>query len=189
MALSGDSLSGRWRVAAVLWGFAEATLFFIVPDVLITALALRELRRGLEATAFVLAGALGGGAVMWWWGASDLPSIRTVLDHVPAISIGLMDRVAADLHSVGLASLFVGPFVGVPYKLYAAHAAAAGIGLPVFLAASLPARALRFVLLAVVAAVGARWARSRGWTQQTLIAIWLAAWVVNYAIYWSAMPN
>ena len=29
-------------VAALLWGFAEATLFFIVPDVLLSAIAVRR---------------------------------------------------------------------------------------------------------------------------------------------------
>ena len=38
-----------WFVAAALWGISEATFFFVVPDVLITATVLRfGLRRGGE---------------------------------------------------------------------------------------------------------------------------------------------
>jgi len=181
-------LSPRWRVAATMWGFAEATLFFVVPDMLITGLALRGLRRGFEATAFALAGALVGGVLMWHWGAHDLAAARAALDYLPAIGPDLMDRVATELRTTGIVSICIGPFVGVPYKIYAIEAAQAGAGLATFLLVSIPARAPRFILLACVAAYGARWGK-RYVSERTLIAIWLATWIINYAIYWSVMPS
>lgn len=44
--------------AALLWGFAEATLFFLVPDVLLIWIAVQRTRReALVACAFALGGA------------------------------------------------------------------------------------------------------------------------------------
>ena len=56
------------------------------------------------------------------------------------------------------------------------------------LAITVPARLLRFVFLVVVAhllggAIRARWGPR--WT----LAIWAAAWTVNYALYWTAMSS
>jgi len=44
---------------AALWGFAEATLFFIVRDVLLTGIAVRRgCRTALRATAWAIVGAV-----------------------------------------------------------------------------------------------------------------------------------
>jgi len=51
-----------------------------------------------------------------------------------------------------------------------------------------PARLLRFVFLAVVAHLLARGIRaSRGW--RWTLALWAAAWTLNYALYWTAMSR
>jgi hypothetical protein len=55
---------------AAAWGLAEATLFFLVPDILITWVALTSLRRALLSSLWVLAGALAGGCLMHLSGAS-----------------------------------------------------------------------------------------------------------------------
>ncbi|GEM_PF-3959884 len=60
---------------ALAWGFAEATLFFIVPDVWLTLVARERLRTGLIASLYSLAGALAGGTPTispgrWWSGGS-----------------------------------------------------------------------------------------------------------------------
>lgn len=46
---------------AFLWGLAEATIFFIVPDVILTAIAIFSLPRALRALTFSLLGATIGG--------------------------------------------------------------------------------------------------------------------------------
>ncbi len=48
----------------LFWGFAEATLFFIVPDVLLTLVALFSFRRSAQLMACILVGAVAGGSVM-----------------------------------------------------------------------------------------------------------------------------
>src|SRR3546814_4475619 len=46
---------------SLLWGFAEATVFFVVPDVWISRRALSSWRAALRSCGFALAGALVGG--------------------------------------------------------------------------------------------------------------------------------
>ena len=67
--------------AAFAWGFAEATLFFVVPDVWLTLIAVRRgLRPALVACGWALAGALAGGLAMYAWGAFDTATAREALE-------------------------------------------------------------------------------------------------------------
>lgn len=175
------------RLLVAFWGFAEATLFFVVPDVLITRMALDGMRRGLMAGAWALAGSFIGGIATYFWASHDADTIHRIFDWLPAIGPMLMNRVATELSSSdAVLAILRAPFVGVPYKLYAAAAPAAGLGLAAFLLISLPARAVRFGVLAFVAAtIGHRWR----WSRPALLTLWVALWALNYAIYWGVMPN
>jgi membrane protein YqaA with SNARE-associated domain len=135
-----------------------------------------------------LAGSMLGGTISYLWGATDLDGARHVLDALPAISIGMLDRARQALASDGMFAAFVGSFSGVPYKVYAVHAASAGIPLPVFVLASIPVRGIRFVLLAMMARGLARFAVP-SWTMRRRQRAWALVWIVNYAIYWTLMPN
>ena len=176
------------HLLAFAWGVAEATVFFVVPDVLITRAALPSLRSGLITAALALAGALVGGAISYCWGAENLAAARDVLDWLPAISIGMLDHAQRALASDGMFAALVGSFSGVPYKVFAVHAASAGIALPAFILASIPVRGVRFVLLAAIARAFARYVVPN-WTAQRVRRAWAFAWTLNYAIYWTVMPN
>ncbi len=173
---------------AFAWGICEADVFFVVPDVLITRAALGSLRSGLSTAAFALAGALVGGIISYRWGATDLNGARHVLDCLPAISIGMLDHAQLALARNGMVAAFVGSFSGVPYKVFAVHAASAGIGLPLFILASIPVRGIRFAVLAILVRVIARHVVPT-WSTQRLQRAWALTWIANYAIYWSVMPN
>jgi membrane protein YqaA with SNARE-associated domain len=177
---------GRWRSQAIalLWGFAEATVFFVVPDVWISHVATRSLRRGLWACVSALAGALAGGIVVFWWGQRHEAALLALYDRLPAIGPPLIERVAGQLESLGGAGLVLGGFSGAPYKLYAVQAASAGMGLPTFLGFSVLARGLRFVLVALLAwAIGRVLAAKLG--DRATRWILAAFWIVFYAWYWS----
>jgi membrane protein YqaA with SNARE-associated domain len=176
------------HLLAFAWGMGEAVVFFVIPDVLISRAALGSLRSALLTTAFVLAGSLLGGTISYLWGANDLDSARHVLDALPAIGIGMLDSAQHALAREGMFAAFVGSFSGVPYKVFAVHAASAGIPLPVFVLASIPVRGIRFVLLAMMTRALARYAVP-AWTVKRLHRTWALVWIVNYAIYWTVMPN
>ncbi len=178
----------RWHAFAFAWGFAEATLFFVVPDVLITWIALRDRRRALGACLSALAGALAGGALMAVLGHAHPQAVHAWLDRVPAIGPALIDQARDAMRQLGGVALIGGAFTGVPYKLYAAQALASGLSLPMLLAWTVPARLSRFVLLALLTHAVAGWLRPRT-RAGTVTAIWAVAWIVNYALYWSLMSG
>jgi len=176
-------------LAAGLWGFAEATLFFIVPDVLLSAVAVYSGRRAaLRATAWAVAGAVAGGALIYRWGDADPAGVIALLDRLPAISPAMIGRVRDDLQESGLAALVAGAFSGVPYKLYAAQAPAAAIGAVPFLAASIPIRALRFIAVVLIADWVSKGLASRLSLRRRMAAL-AVLWLAFYAAYFAAMPN
>ncbi|HTO83072.1 MAG TPA: hypothetical protein VMQ73_12595 [Methylomirabilota bacterium] len=176
-------------VLAALWGFAEATLFVIVPDVLLTGVAVRRDRStALAATAWTIAGAVAGGVLMYGWGMRDAAGAAAMLDRLPAIAPAMIARVGADLQRAGLPAMAIGAFSGVPYKIYAVMAPGAGIGLGAFLAASVPIRALRFVVVVFIAD-GLNRLLARRLSARRRIALLLAFWVVFYGGYFALMPN
>ena len=166
---------------ALVWGFAEATLFFIVPDVLITWAALRNGRRAWHACLWALAGALIGGSAMWLWGRHDSATALRALDAIPAISPDMCARVEQEIRQDGAVALLRGPIGGVPYKIYAVNAGAGGVPLWSFLAISIPARLARFVVIAALTVLACR----VFWKTPPIArrAIHLGMWTVFYAWY------
>jgi membrane protein YqaA with SNARE-associated domain len=141
---------------AAAWGFAEATLFFIVPDVGLTWIALSDLRRALVACLWALVGALAGGLLMYGWGATRVQSAEAALVRVPAVNQQMLREVRQQVDQSGVKALFAGPLAGRPYKIYAVYAGALRQSLPAFLLVSIPARLLRFLLMVCLAALVVR---------------------------------
>lgn len=173
---------------ATLWGFAEATLFFIVPDVWLTLIAAWSPRKALTACVFALLGALAGGGLMYGWGAADPERILTTLDYIPAVHPEMLKQVQAELQQFGHLAPFLGPMQGVPYKVYAAQAAMQGIGIASFLLVSIPARMLRFVLVTLTACLVTR-TLCAGWTPQRRMLLFGSGWGAFYTWYLLSMPN
>ena len=183
-------VTGRFAlVAAFAWGLAEATCFFVVPDVLLSLIAVRRLRPAFHASLAALAGALLGGAIMVAFGARAPEATRTFLDHVPAIGPGMIATVQAALDRHGPWAAMTGPLGGIPYKIYAVEWGARHGALATFLLVSIPARYLRF-LLSVLLARGIASSAER-WTRRpaVVVALWMAFWTGLYAMYWSHVPR
>lgn len=131
---------------AFVWGLAEATLFFIVPDVALSITALKGVDIGLVACLYALAGALTGGMIMFYWGQADIGKVTRILIRIPAIRPKDIEKVRSDLYKSGLLAVLFGPILGIPYKIYAAYAHLI-TSIYYFLLISIPARAVRFILL------------------------------------------
>jgi membrane protein YqaA with SNARE-associated domain len=177
------------NVVASLWGFAEATLFFIVPDVWLSAVAVgRGRAAAIRAAAWAIAGAILGGTIMYGWGRVDPAVATAALDRLPAISPAMIAGVRDDLSRQGVAAIVMGGVTGVPYKIYAVLADGAGLTLPLFLLNSIPARAIRFVL-AVVIADGINRLLARWLTLRQRYAVLGVTWLAFYGFYFAVMPN
>lgn len=66
---------GWLLLMAGIWGFAEATFFFIIPDVILTLIAMHGLRRGMTACLIALFGAMLGGIVIYFAATYDFAEI------------------------------------------------------------------------------------------------------------------
>jgi membrane protein YqaA with SNARE-associated domain len=137
----------RWQWLSFFWGLAEATCFFIVPDVLTSRMVLTNPRRALHACMASLGGALLGGALLYSSGANL--ALRTQL--LAGISPDLIEKARLGMETHGLAALFVGVLSGIPYKLYAVQAAEFVPGFTSFLLVSSIARLSRFLLVTLFA--------------------------------------
>ncbi len=178
----------RAQAVAFAWGFAEATVFFVVPDLWISRLALASWRVALRGCLSALAGAIAGGLLLYWLAPGHGPQLLALFDHLPAIGPGLIDRVREQLHELGGAGLLLGGFSGAPYKLYAVQAPAAGLGLPAFVACSVVARGARFLAVALLVGGLAHWLAPR-LGAATVRRAWWIAWAAFYAAYWALMPG
>ena len=177
-------------LAAALWGLAEATFFFIVPDVLISMLAVRRrLRAALMATLAALAGALVGGWLMYSWGTGASEKVISgFLDTVPAVSREMIERAYEAMRAEGARAVLWGPLSGTPYKIYAALAPHAGVPLATFLLISVPARLGRFLLVAIAAFM---LGRALKWFLPRLNPLWVwgGFWLAFYGLWFTLMPG
>lgn len=175
------------KAAAFFWGLAEATLFFIVPDVLLSAVALRNRTVALRLCLWTLGGALSGGVVMYLWGRHDVEQAGNALTKVPAIGEAMLVRVGGELEQLGSLATFLGPLTGTPYKIYAALSPEAGISLGAFLLISVPARLIRFLLVAAITSwISGTWLD--GWSYRSRLGLLLALWGAFYSVYFLVMP-
>jgi membrane protein YqaA with SNARE-associated domain len=172
---------------AFAWGILEATVFFIVPDVFLTALALRRVKPALVAALAATAGAMLGGIVMYEAGQHAPDAAHKLLCSVPGIDAGLVADVRNHLDEHGYVALVRGLFRGRPYKIYAVECGANSSGLASFLAMSAFARMLRFVASVLLARgvtlLIARWTRQRARVE---LAVWALFWIGFYAFYFAA---
>lgn len=178
----------RWPAVAFFWGLAEATFFFIVPDVFTSRLVLKNTQQGFVACLWCLAGALPGGALLYFLGQDphlqgDLAGAMT---YLPGISDSLARQAGSGLMEHGLSALFIGVVSGIPYKLYALQAAWAGAGLGTFLLVSAAARLLRFLIV-----TGFAWLLGSkvmpNLTLATKLRIHAGSWILFYVVYFWRM--
>lgn len=174
---------------AFIWGLSEATVFFIVPDVIISLIALKYgMRQGLIACAASVIGAVLGGVAIFYWGASDIISARSFFDTLPAIAPSKIARASSEMSEQSFGFLMLkGSMTGVPFKLYASEAGAAGQSLLAFMLLTPLVRLPRFVIAATGAAIARRWAPAL--FQAHKVKLLALFWVGFYALYWSFAPS
>jgi membrane protein YqaA with SNARE-associated domain len=178
----------RTNAFAALWGLAEAIVFFVVPDVLLSWLALQSYKRAFVACLWVLGGALLGGCVVWFIGQNDPEPVRTLFASLPAIRDDMFANVRLQLEENGLVALFVGPLTGTPYKIYALETADSGYGLATFVLISIPARLVRFLLVTIVAGAASQILQQR-LSLRVLQGLHIAFWVSFYAWFFHVMAE
>lgn len=185
------NLDGTPRIIwSTLWGFAEATVFFIVPDVILTHVALRfGLRAGLWAALAASVGALMGGAVMVVWSAIDGEAARFAVAAVPNVSDDMMLVAHQGLNETGPFAMLAGAFGGVPYKVFAVEALSAEVHPGLFLLATVPVRLARFSLCVLVAACLGLGLQRAGVSRQIQTGLFALGWTLFYLWFFAVTPG
>ena len=174
---------------SAIWGFAEASLFFIVPDLLFTAVTIVSPKRGWQHLAAAIAGAVLAGGLMYQWSAAAPAQARAAVAAVPFVGEKMITPTETLWKTEGTVALFRNPLGGVPYKV-PAILAPAHLSLPEFIAISVPYRAERMLLSMIVFIPIAMWVRlsqfrDRDWRQTMGLRFYLVFWAMVYAVYWS----
>ena len=172
-------------IVAFFWGLAEATFFFIVPDVYLGLIALLRWRRGLWGTAAAVSGALFGGALMYGLAMRDPAGMKLLLTRFALIDWSLMAGVAAELHEHGLIAMLSGSFRGVPYTVYAVQAGGQSLPFGPFLLVSIVARFGRILPVTLLAGAAGVLFRPRIERLAGLVVgVYVAVWGLVYWLYY-----
>jgi hypothetical protein len=171
-------------VIAAGWGAAEATVFFVVPDVQVGWVALRRPRLAVATwLAAVVGGVVGAAAVhqavLAGWNPDE------VFRSLPGTQAGDLERVRVAVERDPLRAFIAGAMSGVPLKIYVAEAARQGLPLRRTLGLVVINRAPRIGLFglslaAAGAAVRLRW-QPNG---RQAAAVYGLGWVAFYSWYW-----
>ncbi|HXE76297.1 MAG TPA: hypothetical protein VNN18_11790 [Candidatus Xenobia bacterium] len=180
-------------VLAFVWGLAEGTLFFVVPDVLITLTAMFRPRRALLQAGAATAGAVLAGALMYGWASASPDSARAAVDAVPFVEGNVLIVASLDFSYDGPKAVLYGPLRGIPYKVYAVTAPGY-LGLTEFLLLTIPARLWRFLLTGLAFALLGQLLKT-GWlpflgelrpyeSPREIAIVHAVLWALFYALYW-----
>jgi membrane protein YqaA with SNARE-associated domain len=176
-------------IAAFIWGVAEATLFFFVPDVVLSYVGLKHgAKAAARASVIAAIGASVGGVVMYLWAVENFAAAREAVLAVPAISEAMAQRAEAAMAENWFLATFLGPLTNTPFKLYAILAPAAGASLPVFALAAVAARLPRFLIVSIGTALIGRFLK-RWLSERQCLWLLIGAWLLFYAVFFALMPN
>lgn len=169
----------------LLWGFAESTFFFIIPDVALGWASLGSARAGIRAAAGIVAGSLLGGIAMYLAAVMAPEAMLRAVAAVPFVSAAMIATVDEALLRAGSLALLEGPGSGIPYKVYAVLAPG-HVDLLRFALISIPARLERLVLSWAVFSIAGRVLRPvlARHKRATALAYGLI-WIAIYAYYWT----
>jgi hypothetical protein len=169
---------------ALVWGLAEGSFFFLIPDIIITLAALFSIKTSIRHLLLVVAGSLVAGAWLFLWSQADYNTAKQTVARVPFVREKMFEKTGAEFSRLGAVALFTGPMEGIPYKVYAVQAPG-HCSLRIFLLASVPARLERLLLSwSVFVFVG--WIFRRcGVRALYPVLFHTVYWSVVYACYWS----
>lgn len=172
---------GAALLGGFLWGLAEGTFFFIVPDVWVSLAGLVSVRKMLLALFGALVGSLVAGLL--WYGFASVYAgdmVLSVVGYLPGVTEGMQES-AGEVFQEGVPLAAQAP--GAPYKVYAAAAATSGTPLAPFLLWTLVVRLLR-MLPTVLGMLILRtlFARSMAARPRLWLAVHAAFWINLYLV-------
>lgn len=171
-------------LVSALWGYTEATRFWLVPDIWLGWIVLNRSRFTALSLAAATLGAIVGGVRMH--GRAAIEYHR--LTQIPGISHAMLANAREKFAARGWAAVVRAPLDGIPYKVYGTESALAGRPLRELVAWTPIARSWRFYLsVAGAGVVGRALGRSIGRSERRYLAPWVGFWLVVYLRYFAGV--
>lgn len=173
-------------IVVAIWSAAEAAIFFLVADIPISWIAVRNGPRAAVMASIVAAiASVGGALAVLAWAGSDPNGVERTMASLPGIDLALVAE-AADRYHKGPHAVLAGSFSGVPFKLFALEAAKAkAVG---FLLLAPLMRLPRFLAVALFAGTVSR-VLARWMSVRQRVALLAVLWIAFYGFYFSVMPR
>jgi membrane protein YqaA with SNARE-associated domain len=177
-----ESIARRLSSRAALWlgagwGFAEALLFFIVPDVWLGLVALYAPRRMLITLVAIVLGAVAGATVLFLVSLVLGDGFSGVIVALPGITDADLAQARAELAEQGPVAFLNGILQGLPVKVYIHAAALDGIELTQVVFFTLLNRVERLLVFGVVMAL-------LGWLGRPVLRRWPRGCLALYGVTW-----
>jgi len=190
-----------WLSAFILgavWGFLEGTWFILVPDVLLSYIAIASFRRAFVAALGVVVGAMAAACVLYGLVSLDDGTTAVRLERfwsaLPGFRAAMLARASGYLEGHGASGLLWGPESGIPFRVFVLEAYRLEIPLARILLWTPPAR-LERILLAPFVVAGVRVVLGRagrasflkccnGRLDRLLVVVVSIYWVGLYGWYW-----
>ncbi|MBT9584955.1 hypothetical protein IV102_16550 [bacterium] len=175
---------------AFLWGWAEATWFFVVPDLWLTFAVFWGRSTAMSAVLAALAGSLAGAVHFFWLDETSRQLLQQWWQVTPGYAPSMAGAIAQHLQW-GPAGLCHGPWLGIPYRYYLGQAHTLQFPLLSVCLWTLWARLPRLILAPLVAgafysllrAQSAQLGLSDNW-KRPLALLFASVWVAIYVDYW-----
>ena len=136
-----------WWLAAV--AFAESSVFPVPPDALLVPMALARPGRAWRLATICTAASVAGGALGYLIGYALFDQLARPLLHAYHYEAAFA-RFQATYAKWGLWVILIKGLTPIPYKIVTIASGAARFDFPLFMAASLVTRGVRFFLLAAL---------------------------------------
>lgn len=175
----------RWpgKIVAAVWAFADATVFFIVPDIWLTYVGLKHgTFAALLAGLFVTLGGVIGGLALFFFASSEPAEARNILLMLPAVNAEALQDARALLARWDAIAVVGNPYSLMPFKVLAVEAPAAKVQPLLFGLATFFAYLSRAFLIALIAGF-LGWLFRRTFGVRRLVIWAMLFWAVMYALF------
>nr|WP_321509179.1 YqaA family protein [uncultured Celeribacter sp.] len=142
-----ESPHALWALALV--AFVESSVFPIPPDILMIPLIVARPREAFKIAGIATVASVLGGMLGYWIGYGAFETIgRPVLEFYGKDAY--FDEFAIKYNEWGAWAVLIAGVTPFPYKVITILSGATALSLPIFIAASVTARALRFFIVAAL---------------------------------------
>lgn len=172
------------ETVGALWGAAEATVFFVVPDVWISFMALRSFSTGFRAALGTLIGAVAAGTGLAVFATQAPETAFALVGAVPGVTSEVFARASVLADQPQPVGMVMGSISGLPYRVFAVLLGPE-MSIWAFVGTSVLARAPRFFATLLLTWLVARFLLAKASSRTVhglLVAIWCAIYVVFFAL-------